>query len=147
MFKTSPKNVWSTPKYTRTPFFVGLEVWNVIISHYTNVIILMFILKFNCAMFLKSLTCKILWEPYSTSHRVIKISTPDTIQSQKSEKCNSYSKSPETLLLKASDVRKAKGGWGVGRWGGGGGGRLLTYLHTHIHTHTHTVIKTEFSRR
>ena len=29
-FTTSPKNVWSTPKYTRTPFFVGLQVWNVI---------------------------------------------------------------------------------------------------------------------
>ncbi|CAH3193587.1 unnamed protein product, partial [Porites evermanni] len=25
-FTTSPKNVWSTPKYTRTPFFVGLQV-------------------------------------------------------------------------------------------------------------------------
>ena len=73
-------------------------------------------------MFLKLLTCKILLGPYFTSHRVIKISTPDTIQRQKSEKCNSYSKSPETHLLKASDVRNAKGGWGVGRGGGGGGG-------------------------
>ena len=92
----------------------------------------MFTLKFNCAIFLKSLTCKILRGPYFTSHRVTKISTPDTIQSQKSEKCNSYSKSPESHLLKASDVRNAEGGRGVGV------GYIHTYIHTHIHTRIHT---------